>query len=825
MFSLIIVIIAITLVALLALAAIYYGGDALRKGGARAQAVTYLNQSQQIMGGAQLFRTDHGRWPASLDELVASHYLTSTPTPPVLAQAIEVPLIPSAYADENLAHWTTVQTNAPFYWVRRNVSKDVCRSVNLLARGDNGIYNAAIPSLAAQCFGTEERFTVILGFPGADNPTMGEAVPGANPDLHVDPSGGGWAQEPDVYEGGTGTSPLSGTSIDFGGVLVGNSTSNGLTFTNRTTAPVALNSLTGLPVNVTRKAGTGMCGMGGFVLAAGASCRIELTFAPTAAGPVSSNVTLSTNYPGSPNFSFGVTGTGQVPLQAEALVSVSALQFGTQTINTSTTKPITVTNTGTAALTVASAVINDTANYAVTNGCTTVAPNKSCTVSVRFTPTTVGAKPATLTIKSNASQATQVISVSGTGESVAAASWSSTALTFDDQVINRDSQQKTTVLTNTGTASLSIASVTLSDTSNYSVSGCTAALAPNASCTLTVTFAPVALGDKAGTVTVTTSAPNSPHVLTLTGKGIEPTQPQPDGWETGTFPKSAAFTSIAYANGVYWVEGRQGAGQLSSTDGVNYVATSSWGVGDWEVKAVGNMFLVASTEFGAVYMNPRAQSGTGKTSSGTGQCCVKLTADTSNGTWYGLPQPMDEWYHSTTNGVNWTKNFFPTRPSNTGNYGYVWSMMAAGNGVKLVSNGKYFSTTAAGTSGGWGPMTLFPGMTNTTTQAVDAIAAGGGNFVAMGSGGAAYYSADGGKTWTKTTLPTTDRYYTITYGDGTFLALGYGTNNGAYSKDGGRTWTRTVLPVAQYWSSATYGQGRFTAIASNNPTFIRSTLN
>ena len=48
MFSLIISIIAIALVAALALASIYYGGDAFQKGSAGAEASTIVNQGQQI---------------------------------------------------------------------------------------------------------------------------------------------------------------------------------------------------------------------------------------------------------------------------------------------------------------------------------------------------------------------------------------------------------------------------------------------------------------------------------------------------------------------------------------------------------------------------------------------------------------------------------------------------------------------------------------------------------------------------------------------------------------------------------------------------------
>lgn len=59
MFSLIISIIAIALVASLALASIYYGGDAFQEGTTAAQASTILNQAQQTQGAIVLSNIDN----------------------------------------------------------------------------------------------------------------------------------------------------------------------------------------------------------------------------------------------------------------------------------------------------------------------------------------------------------------------------------------------------------------------------------------------------------------------------------------------------------------------------------------------------------------------------------------------------------------------------------------------------------------------------------------------------------------------------------------------------------------------------------------------
>ena len=63
MFSLIISIIAIALVAALALASIYYGGDAFQEGTAKSEASTVINQGQQVQAAVTM---------AEIDEVVVS---------------------------------------------------------------------------------------------------------------------------------------------------------------------------------------------------------------------------------------------------------------------------------------------------------------------------------------------------------------------------------------------------------------------------------------------------------------------------------------------------------------------------------------------------------------------------------------------------------------------------------------------------------------------------------------------------------------------------------------------------------------------------------
>lgn len=63
MFSLVIIIISVALGAALALATLYYGGNSFNPASAKANAAQLINQSQQLLGAADLFKAENGRWP------------------------------------------------------------------------------------------------------------------------------------------------------------------------------------------------------------------------------------------------------------------------------------------------------------------------------------------------------------------------------------------------------------------------------------------------------------------------------------------------------------------------------------------------------------------------------------------------------------------------------------------------------------------------------------------------------------------------------------------------------------------------------------------
>jgi hypothetical protein len=68
----------------------------------------------------------------------------------------------------------------------------------------------------------------------------------------------------------------------------------------------------------------------------------------------------------------------------------------------------------------------------------------------------------------------------------------------------------------------------------------------------------------------------------------------------------------------------------------------------------------------------------------------------------------------------------------------------------------------------------------------------------------AAYSTNG-ITWTATTMPSSEAWRSVTYGDGAFVAVAYYSDEAAYSTDG-ITWTASTLPSSADWRSVTYGE-------------------
>jgi hypothetical protein len=95
------------------------------------------------------------------------------------------------------------------------------------------------------------------------------------------------------------------------------------------------------------------------------------------------------------------------------------------------------------------------------------------------------------------------------------------SINFGALPLGATSAARTATLTNSGTATLSIAGI--SRTGDFAITGntCGTSLAVGASCTITLTFTPAAVGLRTGTLTVTDNVAGSPHTVSLSGSVLQ----------------------------------------------------------------------------------------------------------------------------------------------------------------------------------------------------------------------------------------------------------------------------------------------------------------
>jgi hypothetical protein len=96
---------------------------------------------------------------------------------------------------------------------------------------------------------------------------------------------------------------------------------------------------------------------------------------------------------------------------------------------------------------------------------------------------------------------------------------STTSMKFGNQAVGTTSAVKKATLTNTGTATLNITSITITGPFAQT-NNCGSTVLAGKKCTISVTFSPAATGSFTGTVTITDNATNSPQTISLSGIGV-----------------------------------------------------------------------------------------------------------------------------------------------------------------------------------------------------------------------------------------------------------------------------------------------------------------
>jgi sugar lactone lactonase YvrE len=153
----------------------------------------------------------------------------------------------------------------------------------------------------------------------------------------------------------------------------------------------------------------------------------------------------------------------------------------------------------------------------------TLAAGASCLLPVSFVPAANGSLSGAVTLTDNNLSATNAVQTIPLVGASPVASLSSPTLGFGPQAIGSPSAAQQITLTNTGGASLSIASIGISggNASSFGSSNtCGATLAIAASCEIQVIFTPSAAGSLTATLAIADNAGSSPQSVALGGTGV-----------------------------------------------------------------------------------------------------------------------------------------------------------------------------------------------------------------------------------------------------------------------------------------------------------------
>jgi len=334
-------------------------------------------------------------------------------------------------------------------------------------------------------------------------------------------------------------------SKDFGSVVVGNSSATQtFTVSNTGSAPLSVGSVTiSGDFTITSDSCSGVS------LDPSASCAVGVVFTPSTVGTLTGTLSITSDDPDTPTVEVALSGTGVSETVTGPNISVSptTVDFGNVVVGTtSAPQTVTVANTGNADLTVSNVVLTGDTDFDVqTTTCVDpiLAPGESCSADVVFTPSSIGGKTATVTITSDDPD-TPTVEVTLTGNGVVEEpdiTVSPTSVDFGSVAVG-SSDSKTVTVKNDGTADLNITSVSTLSGPFSTTDGCTGqTLAPAASCTVTIDFAPTAAGTYSDSFVISSDDPDESSVtVNVSGEGAQVSANQPPTKPVLLYPENGA---------------------------------------------------------------------------------------------------------------------------------------------------------------------------------------------------------------------------------------------------------------------------------------------
>lgn len=231
------------------------------------------------------------------------------------------------------------------------------------------------------------------------------------------------------------------------------------------------------------------------------------------------------------------TGGSNTPLITAAPMS---LNFGNEIVGSSASQSVTISNSGTADLSITQISVTGTGfNYSNLSLPATIQAGSSATLTITFKPAAAGNASGNVSISNNATSSPVVISLTGTGQTSGngSVSVSPTSLAFGSVAEGSYSTLPVTI-SNSGAADLSITGLAMSS-GNYNWTGPSIPLsiAAGKNANVNIEFSPKTTGSLPATLTISSDAPGAPVVVNLSGTGVG-----------ATHQLSANPTSLSFGN-------------------------------------------------------------------------------------------------------------------------------------------------------------------------------------------------------------------------------------------------------------------------------------
>lgn len=315
---------------------------------------------------------------------------------------------------------------------------------------------------------------------------------------------------------------MTNPSLAFGSVTAGSSKTISTTATNSGSASVTINS-----VAISTKYFNLTAPSLPVTLAAGQSVPLSVVFTPNAAGAFNASISISSTATDSvTNLSLSGTGTAVTdPLPGNLALNPGSASFGDVTVGSTRSSTFTLTNSGGTSVDVSQVSVSG-AGFQISGiaASATLNASQSMTFSIAFAPQATGSATGSVIIRSNASNASLTIPLSGTG--------TTTVTTAQLAVTPATLGLGNVVVGNSGTASGSLSAsgasvtVTAANSSNsvFVIGGISlpVTIPAGQSVPFTVTFNPQVSGTAGATLTFASNAQPSSTTESLTGSGTPP---------------------------------------------------------------------------------------------------------------------------------------------------------------------------------------------------------------------------------------------------------------------------------------------------------------